>query len=167
MKIALCGPICSGKTYLSDYLIQQYQLQRYAFGDKVKEIATDLFKMEYKDRYLLQTISDKMKDIDSDIWAKYVIHEIKHKHNIIVDDLRFVNEAKYLQELGFIIIRLTIDKETQYKRLRHTYPNTFQEHIDNLNHNSEQDYSNIQADYTVQSNIHLLDTVDTLLMNFN
>ena len=97
MKIAICGPICSGKTYLSDYLIQQYQLQRYAFGDKVKEIATDLFKMEYKDRYLLQTISDKMKDIDSDIWAKYVIHEIKHKHNIIVDDLRFVNEAKYLQ----------------------------------------------------------------------
>ena len=106
MKIAICGPICSGKTYLSDYLQNNYNLRKYAFGDKVKEIANDLFNMKYKNRKLLQTIADKMREIDKDIWAKYVIQQIEHLDNIIIEDLRFVNEAKYLQTLGFIIIKL-------------------------------------------------------------
>ena len=114
MKIAICGPICSGKTYLSDYLQNNYNLRKYAFGDKVKEIANDLFNMKYKNRKLLQTIADKMREIDKDIWAKYVIQQIEHLDNIIIEDLRFVNEAKYLQTLGFIIIKLSIDKNTQY-----------------------------------------------------
>ena len=165
MKIAICGPICSGKTYLSDYLQNNYNLRKYAFGDKVKEIANDLFNMKYKNRKLLQTIADKMREIDKNIWAKYVIQQIEHLDNIIIEDLRFVNEAKYLQTLGFIIIKLSIDKNTQYVRLKETYPTTFQEHVDNLNHNSEQNFNSIQVDYTISSDLHLLDKVDSILMN--
>ena len=46
MKIAICGPICSGKTYLSDYLSKEYNLEKYSFGQKVKDIAVDLFDMK-------------------------------------------------------------------------------------------------------------------------
>ena len=166
MKIAICGPICSGKTYLSDHMATRYTLQKYAFGDKVKDIARDVFKMDYKDRQLIQTIADKMKDIDPDIWAKYLMDQIKDKKNIIIDDLRFPNELQYLQKHNFIIIKLTVDKDTQYTRLRQKYPDTYQEHIDNLHHNSEQFYDSIRADYTIVSNTHMCDTVDALLMNY-
>jgi dephospho-CoA kinase len=166
MKIAICGPICSGKSFISTYLTEKYHLQRYAFGDKVKDIARELFKMNYKDRHLLQTISDKMKAIDPDVWIKYVIHQIEHMDNIIIDDLRFENETQYLQNIGFIIIKLTIDTKTQHERIRQTYPNTYQEHIDNLHHNSEQEHASIQADYIIQSDTPVLDTIDTILINY-
>ena len=167
MKIAICGPICSGKSYISDYLVKKYKLTKYAFGDKVKDIARDLFSMTYKDRKLIQTIADKMKDIEPDIWAKYVIAHIKNSDNIIIDDLRFLNEASYLHEENFIIIKLTIDKETQLKRLKHTYPKTYKEHINNLHHNSEQFYDQIKANYNIISNKHILNTIDVILMNHN
>ena len=167
MKIAICGPICSGKTYLSNYLSTQYNLEKYSFGDKVKDIATDLCNMDYKDRPLLQTISDKMKEIDPDIWAKYVVRKIKHLDNIIIDDLRFVNEARYLQELGFTIIKLTIDPDTQRDRIMRKYILHYQIHIDNLHHNSEQDYNNIKVDYSLVSNKHLFNTIDVILMYYD
>ena len=50
-------------------------------------------------------------------------------------------------------------------RLKKTYPTTFQEHVDNLNHNSEQNFNSIQVDYTIPSDLHLLDKVDSILMN--
>ena len=167
MKIAICGPICSGKTYLSDYLSKHYNLEKYSFGDKVKDIATDLYKMDYKDRPLLQTISDKMKEIDPDIWAKYIVRKIKNVDNIIIDDLRFVNEARYLQELGFTIIKLTIDPDTQRDRIMRKYIQHYQIHLDNLQHNSEQDYNNIKVDYTLESNHHILNTIDVILMSYS
>jgi len=167
MKIAICGPICSGKTYLSDYLSKQYNLEKYSFGDKVKDIAIDIFTMHYKDRPLLQSISDKMKEIDPDIWTKYVVRKIKHLDNIIIDDLRFVNEARYLQELGFTIIKLTIDPDTQRNRIMRKYMEHYQIHLDNLHHNSEQDYNNIKVDYSLESNNHLFNTIDVILMSYS
>jgi cytidylate kinase len=165
MKIAICGPICSGKTYLSNYLSKAYTLQKFSFGNKVKSIARDLFKMNYKDRPLIQHIADKMKEIDPDIWAKYVVNQIKDIDNIIIDDLRFPNEAKYLQTLGFIIIKLTIHPGEQRNRIMRTYIQTYQEHLDNLHHNSEQHYNKIIANYSIESNEHLLDTIDAILLN--
>lgn len=166
MKIAVCGSICSGKTYLSNYLVKEYNLTKFSFGRKVKDIAEDLFKMNYKDRPLIQNIADKMKEIDPDIWAKYIVKQIKYLDNIIIDDLRFPNEAKYLQTLGFIIIKLNIDPNIQRNRIMRKYITHYQEHLDNLHHNSEQHFNKIKVDYNLESNEHLFDTIDVILMNY-
>ena len=166
MKIAIFGPICSGKTYLSDYLSKEYNLEKYSFGQKVKDIAVDLFDMKYKNRPLLQNIADKMKEIDNDIWVKYIYKKIKYVDNIIIDDLRFVNEAKYLEDLGFIIIKLSIDPIIQKKRIIRKYPKHYQKHLDNLDHNSELDYNNINVDYTLESNHNLLNKIGIILMSY-
>ena len=102
MKIAITGNICSGKSYLSRILMKKYNLELYSFAEKIKKISTDLFKVQHKDRILIQTIADKMKEIDPDIWIKYLLTEINDKENIIIDDLRFENEVKYLKEHGFV-----------------------------------------------------------------
>ena len=58
MKFAIHGPMCSGKTTISD-IIKKHNgdYKTYSFGGKVKDIARDLFKMEGKDRSLLINVA--------------------------------------------------------------------------------------------------------------
>jgi len=83
MKIAIYGPMCSGKTTVAQ-IIQDYDSRHgiYSFGKKIKDLALELFEMEGKDRSLLINIADKMREIDEDVWAKYIIK--KQKKKIIV-----------------------------------------------------------------------------------
>ena len=64
----------SGKSTVAK-IIKDYdsRYKIYSFGQKVKDIAYDLFEMEGKDRSLLINIADKMRDIDPDVWAKYIV----------------------------------------------------------------------------------------------
>ena len=165
MRIAITGKMCSGKTYISDILIKKYNLKKYSFGQKVKDIAKDLFKMEYKNRILLQTLADKMKEIDKDIWIKYILSEINSDSNIIIDDLRFENELKYLQENNFIIIRLNISEEERLNRLKIKYPNTYNEHLNGSNHNSEVNINKLNEDLDLNSDKHTLEKIINYLYN--
>ena len=78
MKIAITGKMCYGKTTVAN-IIKKYddEYQIFSFGQKVKDIATDLFDMQNKDRTLLTSIGTKMREIDSDIWAKKFIKNSK------------------------------------------------------------------------------------------
>ena len=51
--------------------------------------------MKIKNRELLQSIGTKMREIDEDIWIKYVLKN--NKNNIIIDDLRYPNELEALK----------------------------------------------------------------------
>lgn len=146
MRIAITGNLCSGKSYLSKILMKRYNLELYSFAGKIKEIATDLFQMTQKNRLLLQNIADKMKEIDPDIWIKYLLSDIGDKDNIIIDDLRFENELTYLKEHGFTIIRLNIPDDIRMERIKNTYPTTYEEHFKGMNHNSEQQINNLNVD---------------------
>lgn len=140
MKIAIHGKMCSGKTFISNHLINYYllkniELKKVSFADKVYDIAYDLFKMKNKDRKLLQQIGTKMREIDENIWIKYVLNN--NIDNIIIDDARYKNEIINLKKNGFIIIKIDIDKDKQLKRLKYNYPDTYIDHIFNMNHDSE------------------------------
>ena len=74
MKIAIYGQMCSGKTTVANIIKELHpEYEIFSFGQKIKDIAKDLFDMKGKDRSLLITIADKMRDIDEDIWAKYIV----------------------------------------------------------------------------------------------
>ena len=138
MKFAIHGPMCSGKTTISDIIKKHNSdYKTYSFGGKVKDIARDLFKMEGKDRSLLINVASKLREIDPDIWAKYVIDEIEHdkKKNCIIDDLRFQNEADYLKDWTFI--SLITPRDVRIKRITELYPHNFKDHIKNMDHVSE------------------------------
>ena len=60
MKFAIHGPMCSGKTTISNIIKKKdSEYKTYSFGGKVKDIASDLFKMEGKFRKT--TIKKNMK----------------------------------------------------------------------------------------------------------
>lgn len=137
MKIAITGKMCSGKSTIANMIKQlnsDYEI--YSYAGKIKDIAIELFDMKEKDRTLLINIANKMKSIDEDIWAKYLMKQLKNKKNCIIDDLRFQNELDLLND-DWIIINLNIEYLEQKKRIQRLYPNNYKEHFKNMSDISE------------------------------
>ena len=117
---------------------QVFNFTKFSFADDVKLYATEIFNMKIKDRKLLQQFATKMKEIDENIWIKRLEFKIKDiSDNIIIDDLRYPNEELYLKSNGFKILKLDIDTELQNNRLKNTYINDFDMHIECKKHDSE------------------------------
>ena len=140
MKLAVTGKMCSGKTTLCNSLLEiEPRFQIFSFGKKVKEVATDLFGMDplIKDRTLLTSLGQKMREIDSEVWLDYVINQCQDKEFCLVDDLRYQNEYEALVKNGFKIIQLNLSDELQEKRIREVYPDNYEDHLINRTHLSE------------------------------
>jgi predicted adenine nucleotide alpha hydrolase (AANH) superfamily ATPase len=138
MKIAIHGKMCYGKTTLANIIRElddSYKIL--SFGQKVKDIAKDLFDMKYKDRTLLTNIGTKMREIDANVWANYTIEKSKVYDKVIIDDLRYQNEHDLCIKNGYKIIVLTLPKDIQIDRLKTCYPDNYMDHIKNLEHESE------------------------------
>ena len=142
MRIAFSGKICSGKTTAANIVESMLGCEattKLSVASRVKELAIDLFGMEQKDRKLLQVLGQKMKEIDPEVWVRALVKQVNNcgdKH-IVIDDLRFPTELRALRENGFIIIRLEIDPELQLKRIKDTYPDTWESHVARLDNISE------------------------------
>ena len=140
MKIAITGKMCSGKTTLSKYLLSiEPRFQVFSFGRKVKDIASDLFQMDpnFKNRSLLTSIGQKMREIDPNVWANYVIQQTKDINYCLIDDLRYQNEYELLVKEGWKIIQLKVSKELQEERIKTMYPDNYIDHLKNRTHPSE------------------------------
>jgi len=156
LKIGIIGKMCSGKTtlanHLKSYLLKKYNLeiQSLTFAGKVYDLAYDLFDMDKqnKDRKLLQQIGTYMRQIDENVWVKYVIKNTYQK-DIFVEDCRYRNEFDALVTHHFMMIKIVIDEEYQIERLKRTYPETFESHIKNLKHASEMDIDGFEEEKCV------------------
>tara|TARA_Y100000389_G_scaffold106898_1_gene103884 strand:+ start:2116 stop:2634 length:519 start_codon:yes stop_codon:yes gene_type:complete len=153
MKIAISGPMCSGKSTIAKFICEEKLDYRiYSFGQKIKDIAIELFEMDKnkKDRSLLINIANKMKEINLNVWINYIIKECAYKENCLIDDLRFENELNVLKNSGdWYFIVLQIPKETRIKRIKELYPDNFEDHIRNMNDISEKGLVNFPKDKTL------------------
>lgn len=163
MRIALCGKMGSGKSTIADLLNDEFDFVTISFGYGVKKIAKDLFNMKNKNRNLLQTLAEKIKEIDSDIWIKYALKDIDNIKNIVIDDLRFPNELEYLKKHGFTIIRINISREEQIKRLKNKYKN-YDDHINGDNHCSESFIEKFNVDYEFNSDDKLYKNILKIIL---
>ena len=160
VRIAFGGRMGAGKSTLAREISQFYaargvNFKTDSFAEGVREVARDLFGMTRKDRGLLISIGNKMREIDPDVWAKRVVRGFDGGNEggggmeggdgevgggekyCLVDDLRYPNEARYLREAGFILVYLDVDRETQLERLQKTYPSTWKDHVEYLDHFTE------------------------------
>lgn len=148
LKIGIVGKMASGKTTSADYLLQySKQFHKYSFACKLKQIATELFDMKEKDRQLLINIGSKMREIDSDVWAKYTLKCCNKYSYVVIDDVRYLNEYHLLKQNGWKIIKLNISEKLQEERLKNTYPDTFLDHLSHKDNITENDAVNLDNSF--------------------
>jgi cytidylate kinase len=151
MKIAIYGPMCSGKSTVASIIQKHHpKYEVFSFGKKIKNIAEELFDMKGKDRSLLINIADKMRDIDKDVWVNYIINQTNEVEFCIIDDLRFQNELDKLSD--WTIISLITPLNTRLQRIIETYPTNYEDHLRNMKHKSETDTLQLPQ------NTHYIDT---------
>jgi hypothetical protein len=124
----------AGKSTLADLICGEFNsfadcsvAKVCSFADKLKQVAKDLYNMEGKDRKLLQTLGDKMRQVTddfgtvrSDVWVDYLLRTIgadKYNSVFVIDDLRYHNEFAILKRRGFFLIRIETDEELRLERL--------------------------------------------------
>lgn len=134
MKIALSGKMMSGKTIVADYLVSKYGFTEIAFADRLKELAIELFGMdpEYKDREILQLLGMKMRELDPNVWIRYVMNELPDRQDVVVSDVRLKNEFDALQHAGFIMVRCYVSRIVQDERIRKEMPDMPWQLIDHI-----------------------------------
>lgn len=119
MRIAFTGWAGSGKSEAAKYLELKYNLKRLSFADGIKKIAYDIFNEKEKNRYLLQSIGDKMREIDEDVWVNHTLNRINSAvcaTGFVIDDLRRKNEFDALIK-NFHIFRIIADEDIRINRL--------------------------------------------------
>jgi dephospho-CoA kinase len=116
--------------------------------------------MTFKDpnhRLLLQKIgTEKCRAIDPRVWILDTARTIDSlpNANIVIDDLRFIDEFKALKALGFTIIRIDLDAQIQKERILNFY-GTY--NIENTLHRSELELDDQVFDYHINGNASKLE----------
>ncbi len=130
-NIYVCGPAGAGKTFSAKHLMKKFGAIQAKFAFPVYGLAYDYFRMDKKDRNLLQIIgTDAGRDlIDRDIWVKRFVEDTKIVQiareklglpsvGLVCDDCRFENEHQILKQNGWVGIYLNVSDEIRIERLK-------------------------------------------------
>ena len=139
-----------GKDTLGKFLVQEfakgdYYAKTYSFADSLKSYCRVAFGMEEKDGNLLQYVGTEIfRKKDADFWVKQLFLKLEEEQPeiAIVTDMRFLNEANFIRNLGGVtvdVIRLNKDDSRYLDETR------------DANHRSEIELDDYDFDITFQN----------------
>lgn len=143
-RIAFTGHAGVGKTTSANYLVEHFGFTKLSFAGKLKEIARELFPDQFvgteKPRKLFQDLGMKMRELDEDVWAKYVMRIVEKEPNkkYVIDDLRFLNESYYCKMYDFVIVKIVGPQRTVLSEIERR-------------HQSELEIDEIEPDYIIEN----------------
>lgn len=159
--VVFIGHMAAGKTYYADKLKEELEKQgitayKVSIAAKLKDVAKDVFGMKEKNRRLLQQLGSKMREIDPDVWIKYLATSIatKKQFPFIVDDVRFMNELSYLLYTGntqrkLFVVKISPDIKNRIKKYKEIYGREPTE-IE-LNDPTETEIDSLPFDYEIKN----------------
>lgn len=116
-RILVAGRAGVGKDSLADYLVEKYGFKKIAFADPIYKIAREYFGMKIKNRWLLQQIGQKFREIEPSVWVNYAFKEAEKYDKVVISDCRQANEYQIGIKKGFLPIRVNADLNIRIKRL--------------------------------------------------
>jgi Dephospho-CoA kinase len=160
-KIALVGVSRVGKDTVAELLKQQFKSKGVkfnclAFGDSVKDTLHATATTLQRDPKPISTYVEYaqfMRSIDPNIWIKHLekkywkMRELTWSDDFIVTDCRQMNEAKWLKDRGFIIIKVSASIEVRQERSMSLGETTMEEISD-----AEREINSIPHDFTIFNN---------------
>lgn len=155
MRIALVGKMGAGKSLAAEYLVKRYNFNEMAFADPLKALCADLFPDlvgKQKPRKLYQTVGQFMREIDPNVWVNQLMKRITlmdPEDNILVTDIRQINEYIALKREGFHVIRVHADDDIRWKRCVERGDDFTEEEF---NHETETAINSIPFDFLLTNN---------------
>ena len=122
VNIGLIGKLGSGKTTAAKHIAAEYGYNRYSLAAPMREIVRIVYPhMDKKDpryRQLMQKLgTDWFRSYDEDVWVNVLLFRTSlETHPVVVDDVRFVNEARTLLEKGWLLIYIDASDEVRKQR---------------------------------------------------
>jgi hypothetical protein len=130
--IGLTGPAGAGKDTAAEHLEDQYAFTAIGLADPILDMVATLFEHIDVDlsacveralkeqpvpvlglsyRYLAQTLGTEWgRCVKPDLWLLVAEHQMRHAYsrgmNVVITDIRFPNEARWLQEHGGLLVRI-------------------------------------------------------------
>lgn len=127
-RVALSGKTGSGKTALAKRLVADFDFNRLAFAGRLKEELSDflgLGLMEFevnkrKWRMLMQEWGSARREVSEGYWIRKLLVRLPANRGVpvVVDDLRYENEAQGLKREGFYVVRLDCPSLDSVRYLR-------------------------------------------------
>lgn len=120
IKLGISGKKGTGKSTVADYLVSLYGLDVFAFAHQLK---VDLMNMGVPTevlnkkpwppwlRALAQLYGVSKRDADPMYWVDRCLDDIEDldPDGVVIDDVRFLNEAEELRRNGYTLIRLELE----------------------------------------------------------
>jgi hypothetical protein len=138
MRIAFTGLAGCGKSLAAGYLVGNYGFTRLSFAAKLKEYVQNILNRPINkkiDRAVLQEFGVLMRKYNPTVWITLLdmaLAKLPSCTNIVIDDLRFLNEHVFLVSKGFYIVKISGRERKMSEKLKA--------------HASEQDIKLIQSD---------------------
>lgn len=124
MNVAFTGKFGIGKTTAANFLVEKHGFVKMSLADPMRQIVRDIFGIESKKdpryRQLMQRLgTDWFRAEDPDVWIRYLLKRVQDEYRpIVVDDVRFPNEALALAQNGWKIIYLKCQDDVRIQRCR-------------------------------------------------
>jgi dephospho-CoA kinase len=121
IRVAFVGKSKAGKTWAADFLRRQRGFKKLSLNDGLRQILRKLYYYETHKTINWQTrvlYYDALYKIDPDIWVGYMERRLRTTtRDVVIDDVRYLNEVARLKELGFVIIRIVAPENKRTRRL--------------------------------------------------
>jgi ethanolamine utilization protein EutP (predicted NTPase) len=119
LRIAFVGRHQSGKTYAAHYLYKHHGFKTVKMQDGVTKMLRYFYKYRSHERINWEkrlAFYDALYILDNDIHIDYLLRRLATSTtDIVIDDVRYINEVQKLREAGFIIIRISMPTTTKIK----------------------------------------------------
>src|SRR4030042_4873998 len=113
MRLGLTGNAGLGKSAAAEFVRSRYGFVRLSFAFRMKEFFTEIIRVPLDKRFhrvALQMFgTDVFRSIDKEVWVRWLAHDLAllpDTASVVVDDVRFDNEAEFLRANGFTIVRI-------------------------------------------------------------
>lgn len=120
MRIAVFGKLRAGKTAVCEYITEKFDCEVLECSGALQEVVDILYpkKKGTKDRELLVSVGQHMRELDVDVWVNLLEHKIENSNseNILIAGVRQQNEYDMLKRQGFTFIQVEACETTRLER---------------------------------------------------
>lgn len=109
------------RTLLSPY-VDKLELPAAAMDELIELYVTSPLILPKNREFLQKLGTDVVRKFNSSAWSDYVINDIKNIDKpVVVDDVRFPDEAEVLKSKGFFMVRMTSEEDIRIELIGKLY----------------------------------------------